>query len=288
METQFLFIDEAGTPDIFGRDGEPNVQTGLTSRYFMLGKLEVEDPPDLAHKLNALRTELLVNPYFAGVESFKPERKKTALYFHAKDDLPEVRLNVFNLLRSEGERLRFHAVVCDKAVIVKDVLRRNAARDGYRYQENDLYDRLMQGLFKGFHTLADHYNVCIARRGSRDRTVAFRTAIENADKDFERSFGFRRGTSQDWTIRVSSPEQDVCLQAADYFLWALQRFYEPRTNTQTGEIIREDRYLKSVWPQVGEIHDLHHSTGHGTLFNHNHPLTIATRFPEPKGKTKKP
>ena len=34
-------------------------------------------------------------------------------------------------------------------------------------------------------------------------------------------------------------------KAEDYFLWALQRHYERG----------ESRYLKSLWPQVGEIHD---------------------------------
>ena len=40
--------------------------------------------------------------YFASVESFKPERKKTALLLHAKDDLPEVRVHVFDVPAVNG------------------------------------------------------------------------------------------------------------------------------------------------------------------------------------------
>jgi len=90
------------------------VDTQGCSRFFILGKLEVENPSALAGKLNDLRRDLLSDPYFAGVESFRPERKKTAHGFHAKDDLPEVRYCVFKLLRNEGTALRFHAVVRDK------------------------------------------------------------------------------------------------------------------------------------------------------------------------------
>ena len=74
----------------------------------------MDDPSALSQSLIELRQEMLVDPYFAGVESFRPERKKTALLFHAKDDLPEVRYRVFNLLRVAGSALRFHAVVCEK------------------------------------------------------------------------------------------------------------------------------------------------------------------------------
>lgn len=67
---------------------------------------------------------MLADPYFAGVESFRPERKKTALLFHGKDDLPEVRYRVFNLLCAAGSALRFHAVVCDKQALLKSEMER--------------------------------------------------------------------------------------------------------------------------------------------------------------------
>ena len=77
------------------------------------------------------------------------------------------------------------------------------------------------------------------------------------------------------------------MQAVDYFLWALQRFYEPRKNEKTGEVVREDRYLRMLWPQIGEIHDLHHGPDRGTYFNQGNPLLMESRFALSKGKTKK-
>ncbi len=58
------------------------------SKFFIMDKLEFADPDSLAEKLTALRHELLADPYFAGVESFKPERPKTAHGFHAAHTWP--------------------------------------------------------------------------------------------------------------------------------------------------------------------------------------------------------
>jgi hypothetical protein len=82
----------------------------------------------------------------------------------------------------------------------------------------------------------------------------------------------------------------------DYFLWALQRFYEVKRDPRTHQplldpssslVIREDRFLKAMWPQVGEIHDLHFGPAHGTFFMARQPLELAERFPQPKSKKKK-
>jgi hypothetical protein len=88
--------------------------------------------------------------------------------------------------------------------------------------------------------------------------------LEHAEQDFERKFGFRRGGK--WAITVCNPVTTICLQAVDYFLWAVQRFYEGRRHPQTGEELpREDRFLKMLWSQIVEIHDLDFGRGTGTL-----------------------
>ena len=177
-----IFVDEAGDPKLFkGRRGKPLVGSPGCSRFFILGKLEVENPAALAHKLKELRTELLNDLYFAGVESFRPERKKTAHAFHAKDDLPEVRYRVFSLLCAEDSSLRFHTVVCDKNALLEREQAKREANFAYRYQPNALYDSLVRSLFSKFHRLADRYDLCVARRGHKDRNEALTLALEHAE-----------------------------------------------------------------------------------------------------------
>lgn len=278
IQTQRLFVDEAGDSTLFHSSGKSIVDTEGCSRFFIIGKLEVDDPPALSQSLTELRQELLADPYFAGVESFRPERKKTALLFHAKDDLPEARYRVFNLLRAAGSALRFHAVVCDKQALLKSEMERRAQDPRYRYQPDTIYDGLIRSLFSKFHRLADRYEVCVAKRGAKDRNQAIRAAIEHAERDFEQKFGFSRGDDDAWDITISNPKETVCLQAVDYFLWAVQRFYEARRHPTTGEEIREDRFLKMLWPQIGEIHDLDFGHAYGKYFTAQRPLTIEERF----------
>ena len=83
---------------------------------------------------------------FQGVPSFDPARGKTAVAFHAKDDLPEVRREVFQLLLAHP--VKFYAVVRDKHEVVGEVRRRNARDTSYRYNQNELYDRLVEKLFQ--------------------------------------------------------------------------------------------------------------------------------------------
>ena len=74
----------------------------------------------MAKALNDLRQSLLADPYFAGVPSMQPQHRKTARMFHAKDDVSEVRREVFKLLL--GFDVRFYAIVRNKRVIADKVL----------------------------------------------------------------------------------------------------------------------------------------------------------------------
>ena len=92
------FVDEAGDATLFSEKGKVIIGSPGCSRYFILGVLDVPDPEALNTDLEALRAQLLVDPYFKKVPSMQPVEKKTLLAFHAKDDVPEVRREVFNLL----------------------------------------------------------------------------------------------------------------------------------------------------------------------------------------------
>jgi hypothetical protein len=274
-DTLHYFIDEAGDDTLFARGGELALGRDGVSSYFILGKLEIHDPPALRGKLEALRQSLLADSYFGGIPSFDPAGGKTALGFHAKDDLPEVRYEVLKLLRSEGDNLRFYAVVKDKVALAREVAERQASEPGYAYQKKSLYDDLVRQLFNKFHRIADTLDISFSERGSSDRTKAFEKAINHAGREFEASYGLPLPAR---TVRCSTPRSDAGLQAVDYFLWALQRFFERR----------EERFLSVLCPQFGEISDLDFiSPTKGrkpTFWNQQHPLTTLARFDPPKKK----
>ena len=105
------FVDEAGDGTLFNKHKQIVVGREGCSKFFALGALEVDDPVALHDSLNSLREKLILDPYLATVESMQPTRKKTALAFHAKDDCPEVRREVYKLLMQH--EIRFFALVRD-------------------------------------------------------------------------------------------------------------------------------------------------------------------------------
>jgi hypothetical protein len=165
------FVDEAGDGTLFDERGRILVGQPGCSRFFMLGLLDVPDLDLLAGELDELRKRLLTDPYFKGIPSMQPEARKTALAFHAKDDLPEVRREVFQLLLRH--HLRFFAVVRDKRNLVEYVRQRNERDATYRYHPNELYDYMVRRLFKTLLHKDDEYRVYFARRGGSDRTQAY-------------------------------------------------------------------------------------------------------------------
>ena len=254
------FVDEAGDPTLFDARGRVLVGQEGCSRYFMLGVLDVADPVALAADLGVLRQTLLSDPYFSGVPSMQPERRKTALAFHAKDDLPEVRREVFRVLLQH--ELQFIGVVRDKKSVLAYVRQRNQIDAAYRYQPNELYDALVARLFKNRLHLSPEVDVCFAQRGRADRSAALMQALDRARGRFEAKWG--RSVSSVVSARQSSPAREAALQAVDYFLWALQRRYERG----------EGRFLDLIWPKVGLVHavDEIERAAYGTYYTKKKPL----------------
>lgn len=234
------FVDEAGDPVLFDAKGRALPGQDGCSRHFILGVLDVADPVALGAELESLRAELLADPYFRDVPSMQPERRKTAWMFHAKDDVPEVRREVFRVLMRHP--VQFFAVVRDKHTVLDYVRQRNRLDERYRYHPNELYDTMVARLFKNRLHLTPEVHVCFAERGQSDRTAALGQALETARKRFEAQW--QRNNAVVIRARQSSPRREVPLQATDYFLWALQRHFERG----------ESRYIEMLWPQVGLVH----------------------------------
>jgi hypothetical protein len=252
------FVDEAGDGTIFARDGKIIIGTEGCSRYFMLGLLEIEAPSVLANELETLRMQILADPYFKRIPSLQPQQRKTALAFHAKDDLPEVRREVFRVIMTQ-KGLRFFAVVRDKRSVLDEF---KAA--GLRYHPNELYDKMVSRLFKVRLHKQDNYEITFAKRGKTDRTKALRAALENARERAKSSWGVQ--STAPMTISAVDASSDPALQAADYLLWALQRLYERR----------EDRYIDYVWPVYHLVHDVddRRIKPYGVYYNTKNPIML--------------
>ena len=263
VEKRFYFVDEAGDATLFDGKGRVLIGSEGCSNYFILGVLDVLEPEKLNQEMDSLRAQLLNDPYLKNIPSIQPESRKTALAFHAKDDVPEVRREVFALLRNAG--CRFLAVVRKKLRILEYVKQRNALDISYRYRQEELYDYMIRVLFKNLLHKDDSYDIYFSKRWKRDRTEALQNALESARTRFSLQFGILSNAT--FCVHPKTPIGSGGLQAVDYFLWALQRFYERK----------EDRYLEYVWPSIRLIHDLDDTreAPYGIYYTQKRPLTLA-------------
>lgn len=252
------FVDEAGDSNIFNARGRAIIGEEGVSRYFIVGMLQVEAPRALSQALETLRHKLLNDPYLADVPSMQLEKRKTALAFHAKDDIPEVRREVFQLLR-DFEGLRFYAVVRKKEHVLDYIRSRQAQDSTYRYHTNELYDYLVRQLFKDRLGKADEYHITFAKRGSKDRTQALKNAIDDSIQRSKAKITAHNRIS----IETNDSNSVGCLQAVDYYLWALQRCAERS----------EDRYLKYLWQDCSLIVTIQRNNRWGFYSRKDAPLT---------------
>jgi len=249
---------------LFDPKGRVIIGTSGCSRFFILGLLEILDPISLSKDLTSLRQRILADPYFKDVPSIQPKSKKTALAFHAKDDLPEIRREVFAFLQTQ-KGLKFYAVVRDKQSVLEYVRQRNSKEPTYRYNANELYDFMVRRLFKERLHQFDEYDIYFAKRGKSDRTEALKTALETARTRFQERW--KKTSHAPINITATTPRNNPGIQAADYFTWSLQRLYERG----------EDRFVTYLWPMFRLVVDIDDTrqARYGAYYNKKKPLTRA-------------
>lgn len=254
------FVDESGDGVLFDRKGRVILANKGCPQNFILGLLDVKDPISLATELGRLRESLLADPYLSGVPSMSPEAGKTAKAFHAKDDVPEVRREVFSLLMDH--EVSFTAIVKNMKATLSYVRQRNQVEPLYQYHPDELYDHMARRLFRQRLHKNEEYFIFFARRGQSNRTRALAENIERARDEFLQKKGFK--STSKITVRSAYAFEQPCLQAVDYFLWALQRMYEKG----------EDRYLRFIWPKVSLIHDVDdiREKDYGIYYSQRKPL----------------
>jgi len=234
------YVDEAGDLTLFNKRGHVIIGKPGVSRVFMVGVAYIPDS-DLAYrKIEHLRAELLADLYFKDVPSMQPQGKKTALCFHAKDDLPEVRREVFKVLPELSAKVL--VAIKRKEYLVK--IARLLQRRQSKLSPDDVYDDLVKRLFRNLLHKAHVNRIVFARRGKSIRQHALEEGIKRAKFNFEKKMGI---TSESKTVLFSAyPSQNSGLQVIDYYLWALQRMFERG----------EDRFFHLLAPGYRLIIDL--------------------------------
>jgi hypothetical protein len=227
----WFFVDESGDATFYDRKGNLIVGQSGCSPILILGLVETQDPAPLHKAILALQQEVVQDSYF---QEF-PSIKRTAVAFHAKDDVPEIRYRFFKLLATLDFRAQF--------IVARKIER--VFRSNFEARQSAFYDHLVAHLFENLLHRYERNFIYFAKRGSRDRQAPLIRAIERGIQRFEEKWGTSVTTS--FMVQAQTPKGEPCLSVVDYMNWAVYRAFT------RGEM----RYYRVVEEKVSLLVDLY-------------------------------
>ena len=105
MTKKYLFIDECGSPEFYGKGKRLLVGTEGYQPLLILGFIETSNRRELQKAIVAFRDKILGDTLFKTIPSVQEEK----WFFHAKNDHPEVRAEFFKFIR-DYQDIRFNAL----------------------------------------------------------------------------------------------------------------------------------------------------------------------------------
>ncbi|MBI3360111.1 MAG: hypothetical protein HY023_03270 [Chloroflexi bacterium] len=227
----WYFVDETGDTTFYDRRGNLLIGQPGVSPILGLGFIETGDPHLMRQALARLHADIIADPY---LQSF-PSSADTGLAFHAKDDRPEVRHLVFNLIRTLDFKAQF--------VIARKIER--VFRNSFGGQPQAFYDHLVSHLFTNVLHRHTRNHIYFAKRGSRSRQRPLLAAIKKGMAHFEEKWSVTVKTES--VVLAQVPSDEPCLQVIDYMNWAVYRAF----------VAREMRYFRLVEDKVSLLVDLY-------------------------------
>jgi len=245
----YFFVDESGDTTFYDRNGNWIVGSeNGSSPILLMGFVRTTEPEFLRRKILQLKDEISNDAYLKDI----PSIEKTKLSFHAKDDCPEVRYKMFNLLKDLP--FKCNVVVARKTLKVFEK---------YNGNTQDIYDSLITNLFKNILQLSNNNYIYIATRGSKKRQMPLEEAIHNALLYTESKLNHPIDSTQ--KVLPQTPSGEPCLQIVDYCNWAIQRAF----------LKNEMRYYNFLKEKFGLIVDLYdYKEGWKNFYSKRNPFDV--------------
>ncbi|WP_449258272.1 DUF3800 domain-containing protein [Chlorobium limicola] len=231
------FLDEAGDTTFFGKGKIPVIGNEGSSYCFILGMLKINEPLDeVRKKVVDLQQTIAENSYFNGVPSIEKKKAAYGYFFHAKDDLPEVRKMAFDLIRNID--CSFEAVVGRKIPELYEKKHNGKEAEFYA----DMLSHLLKNKLNAYERLVlniSHRSKCTSHTNLQKGLMK---AVHRAN-----SISPEKANSCTVVFNVQQPTTEPLLNISDYFCWAIQRVFERG----------ETRYYDYISEQVAMVQDIY-------------------------------
>jgi molecular chaperone GrpE (heat shock protein) len=274
------FLDESGDTTFYGKGRKNILGTIGVSNCFIIGMLKIKQPlHELRKAVNELQQKVANDPFF-DVASIREKKASHGYYFHAKNDLPEVRKIFLDFIRTID--CSFEAVVGRKSIERYET--KHKGKEQYFYA--DMLSHLLKNKLRKDEKLVLHIaergkctknnNLELALEKAKER-IADTTNLKNAQaletiEDYE---NFKTITRKDVTanilFNVTQPIQEPLLNIADYFCWALQNVFEK------GEV-RFYNFLKEKISLVVDVYDVEKYEDWKNYYGPKNPLTTENKI----------
>lgn len=246
------FLDEAGDPTFFGKGKKNIVGTKGVSANFILGMVSFKgDVKEIRQKVIELQQQIINDTYFTKIGSINKKKNSYGFYFHATDDVPEVRMLFYNFLKSLD--CKFEATVGRK---MPDIFIKK-----HNSKEKEFYADLLSHLLNDKLGLDRTLVLNVARLGASTRQDNLEFGLQKAVNRFQKNKP-EAAINSKIVFNVQDHTTEPLLNIADYFCWAIQRVFE------MGEV-RYYEYLKEKITVV----DLYDTISANNTYNAENPLT---------------
>jgi hypothetical protein len=254
------FLDEAGDPSFYGKGKSIIVGTpGVSSCYF-LGMVKFRSNLDLIRQeVSRLHREVTQDVYFKNIGSIEKKKNKYGFYFHATDDIPEIRMLFFKFLNSLD--CSFEAVVGRKIP--------NLYEKKHNANPHEFYADLLSHLL--YHKLLHKNRVVlnIAERGTSTRLENLKLGLQKAEERFVLHYP-ETALDHNVVFNVQNQTSEPLLNIADYFCWSIQRVFE------RGETRYYD-YLRDKIKIVIDLYDEEGIDSKQNIYTPENPLTAKNK-----------
>lgn len=231
------FLDEAGDTTFFGQGKICILGNEGVSKYFILGKVHFNGKlQTIRNQITDLENEIETNAYYRIASVNRKISRAGKFYFHATDDIPEIRKLFFDLIKSVD--CAFEAVVAKKDFL-KFVKRNNG-------NDKEFYAELLSHLL---HQKLEDNNCkhifIISQRGNTTRLSNLENGLNKAIEILKNNKPAAIQKSQ-IVFDVMNPKHEPLLNLADYICWAVQRKYEKG----------EERFFNYIKEKIVNIIDI--------------------------------
>lgn len=254
------FLDESGDTTFYGKKKKIIIGDEGVSNSFILGWVQFNTPlNDIRNKIIELQNSIVSDSYYKDIPSIQKKIKEHGYFFHAKDDVPEVRKTFYEFINTLD--INFEAIVGRKTMSIFE--------KKYHTKGNEFYADMLSHLLK--NQLGNNENIVIniAHRKNSTEFKNLNLALEKAINRYSKQYPKTKIAIINFNVQNQYTEP--LLNIADYLCWAIQRVFE------RGEM-RYHNFIQTKIKMILDIYDFENRKENRNVYTAENPLSIKNKI----------